>query len=368
MLLRMRRWLVPVLAAACHDDPTAGAGSTPSDSAHPPDWFDPTRIERAGKHVIVRHRPEIRVCAGDLAALDRHAEFLSEALDVPLDQPARLVWGDFAEIADACPAWAAGCAFGTIAIAGDLRALHHELAHVVGRGVQGSLAMWREGMATGLAPGVLDDAESHPLAMIEVGAARLDYFSAGQFYRWLRRSYDPALLVQVAVLSHAGDPEWNAEMFAHVYGEELEDVADRFLAQSRDAEPSPAPPEPPRPWDGDRWLQRLHFECENEQTQTSDDDDGLVQSLVVEVVTEGRYELVTSAGAVSVRGIARPGMPGPRLWTDPGVEGFSAAPGRVGVAELGAGLFAITATIADGDPIDIAIELHPALGDVPIGG
>ena len=320
-----------------------------------------------GRHVEVRYRPGLTVCAGDVPTLDAHVEQVARALGVEI--PDGLVYeyvsGD--EVEARCGPELGGCAGSGIGIGYQMgKTARHELNHLVARERHGSIPLWVEGLAVAFEGRNMSSQQFHPAAMFGLAGRQLSYSDAGHFFAYVWRDLGATPLLSVTSRSTRDDRDAALAAFEAEVGASLADYGDDYLAQAPQSEYSLLPPEDiaPLPWDGDSWRHALELDCDVSHTNVSAEQ-GLLRIVFVEVATPGRYELATSAGLVTLEGVPDADGQAPLLdGYRPGL--YSVQPSYPEVADFAVGRYRVLLETRSLAAETIAVELRPKLGAEPI--
>jgi hypothetical protein len=350
-----------VIVAACGASPEPEP-ETDSDSEGEP-TYDYNVLR--GAHVEIRHFAHLRVCGGDLAALDAHVPIVADMLGRPGVGPFVYEWVDDDEVERRCggPAYG-GCVREGIAYGKDTGIGFHELNHLIAGSIDGSTAMWVEGLASAFEPRTQTREQHHPLVMLEQGRSKLSYPTAGHFFLWVWNDVGAASTLAVAGRSHGDDIDGALEAFEEEIGEPLASYGDRYLADAPERLPSLLPTEDPLPWTDDRWAHVFELDCAADHTRVGYGGDELVRTAYVEVTREGAYELAVSGGVATLYGVVGSNGFGPVAVPFDGGN-FWSSPEYVDRGQLGEGRFVVAISSDGPEPQTIAVELRPVLGPLP---
>lgn len=362
----MRGWISVVVVVIACGDPSRGEIAATDDMPGSEDFPDEFFVLE-GQHVEIRYRPGLTVCEGDVVTLDAHVDQVSRALGVTIPDGLIYEYVSVEEVFARCGDEFGGCAGSGIGIGSHMgNTARHELNHLIGREVQGSVAMWVEGLAVAFELRSPLSQRFHPAAMFGRPAKQLSYNDAGHFFAYAWRDLGPQTLLSVTRHSAGDAPEAALARFEAEVGESLTAYAERYLVNAPEAEHSLLPPAdvPALPWQGDTWRQVLDLDCSVVHTNLSPEG-ALTRTVFVEVSTPGRYELATSAGFVTLEGVATDDGTAPLL------DGYrrglhSIRPVYPGVADFEAGRYRVQVETESLEPQTIALELRPKLGAEPV--
>jgi hypothetical protein len=228
--------------------------------ADEPDW---DRHELDGLTVLERFDEQI--CGGTFAYLSKRLDLLEQATGLPRD-PRGLIFYWYVPDAppEVCREGVVGCASGREIWSG-LVSFSHELVHVhLGR--LGQPRPWlSEGMAMMLEDSFTGPSSQTPTEMMEAtNSSEVDYWSAGNFTRYLRDRYSMATLLRYFEATNGASVERSIAAFREVFGEDFAAVEADYLAL----------PDPPYAgllscdqteitWDGDIWRHATELSCDN---------------------------------------------------------------------------------------------------------
>ncbi|MEZ4453802.1 MAG: hypothetical protein R3B09_30380 [Nannocystaceae bacterium] len=271
-----------------------------------------------GEHLRFEHDAADRPCAGAVRSLDALVPFFADAYHRPTPPPLRYTWIAASEgpslpfdVADPC-AGEVGCSVGSHAFAEGPFDVH-ELAHVVYGGL--STPFFREGIAVALAPYHLNgdsleilrgprypELPSDPRVWMGARAdIDVDDRTAGAFVSFLLVRHGPDKFADL--FDHLGALDSMVRVravFRGVYGVELDDEVERFLAGVPcPDEPFPLVPYeclgPEIPWGDGRWTLGTRLACDDDAVagglSAAGDLDLARRSVTLEVPADGAYEL-----------------------------------------------------------------------------
>lgn len=228
--------------------------------ANEPDW---DRHELDGLTVL-EHFDE-QICGGTFAYLSERLDVLERATGLPRD-PRGLIFYWYVPDAppEVCGEGTIGCASGREFWSG-LISYSHELGHVhFGR--LGQPRPWlSEGMAVMLEDEFVGRSSQTPTELMATSSWReVDYWSAGNFTRYLRDRYSMPTLLSYYEASHGASVERAIALFPEVFGDDFATVEADYLALS--ATPfagSLSCDQTEIAWDGDIWRYTTELSCDD---------------------------------------------------------------------------------------------------------
>jgi hypothetical protein len=225
-----------------------------------PDW---DRHDLDGLTVLERFDEQI--CGGTFAYLSERLDLLEQATGLPRD-PRGLIFYWYVPDAppEVCGEGVIGCASGREFWSGLIR-YSHELAHVhLGR--LGQPRPWlSEGMAVMLEDWLAGPSSQTPTEMMKATkSSEVDYWSAGNFTRYLRDRYSMATLLHYFEATHGASVERSIAAFREVFGDDFAAVEADYLAL---ADPLHAGllscDQTEIAWDGGTWRYATELSCDD---------------------------------------------------------------------------------------------------------
>jgi hypothetical protein len=200
---------------------------------------DDSWVEIRGEHVSLRHRPGTLVCGGTIGYLDRAAEAIGRALELPLPRSIPYYYVD--EVSAQCETTRAlGCASGRPAsVWATYPTSAHELVHAIQTDstgyspsflMEGVAVALGEGRVTAVRPETPDDALLVPGQQL---APEL-YGTAGDFVSYLLTEYGPARFEQLIGSVGFESPVADVQAaFVRVYGKNLGELREERARSPR---------------------------------------------------------------------------------------------------------------------------------------
>jgi hypothetical protein len=250
------------------------------------------------EHVDVAPGFEEPVCRGSLALLDRHAEFLHEALALDpdeRDQRIRFYWLE--DLAEACGDGASGCTkdhsvyarWGTV---------FHEMVHALTWGWGEADRLVEEGVAVAFEGHAVGFGTRAPSTQIGLGVDDpIDYFSAGHFVRYLLTTHGLPRMKAFYRRTRRGDRQGLLDAFHSVYGRTLAEVEDAYYREAPELYPGMTWCEHPLlAWEGPRWEHDVRLSCEGSLTRAPEHpgDPGMYTVIALDVSEPGDHALSVS--------------------------------------------------------------------------
>lgn len=303
-----------------------------------------------GEHVEIATAYGVRVCRGEVHALDAQVAFVRAATRSPETEPVLYYWTDPEEVPEFCP-WGGGCAYPEGGIGSTLGTGLHEVAHVAAAHLGRSRPLWEEGLADGFMPGAVERGEHHPAVMVGLEPQDLAYGQAAHLYRWLwMRDPDVALELYRAT-DYDDGPDRARRIFEDITGESMIAFGDRYLAEAPLELESPHPVDTtPLPWTAGVWQHTLAIDCRNDDSFA--EGKTTTRTVYVDVAESGAYQLTWSAPEIRFG----------RLGDDTRYRFPSPSPGYSLTLTAGRHWITVASPVW---PLDVDVAIYPASGVEP---
>ncbi len=206
--------------------------------------LDLPAIRYETEHLLVGTYFEEEVCAGSLSELDAHVQYLTDQLEIDLDEPVEFYWVEAGEPPPVCPSGSGGC----FDPEHELVVTHwstarHELGHAVAWQAAGGATadeFFSEGVAEGfVGRRTMFGWQAPSLAVGAESASQVDYASAANFMRWLHGREGAADLRELLDRSsRKRGPGHQERVFEKTYGTSLSAMEEEYWATAPDVLPA----------------------------------------------------------------------------------------------------------------------------------
>ncbi|MBZ5714135.1 hypothetical protein [Nannocystis pusilla] len=346
---------IVALGFACEND-------TPVPESEPVDSPD-AEIVYSSEHIDIAPLGSEALCAGTLAMLDDHVEYVLDMLELGLEE--RITIYLFLKGADVpirkwCRQDVSGCARGTT-IYSVLSLLPHEIVHAITSSEGRS--WWEEGAARGLGdPSTFPD-------LLTGWQANLG--GAGHLSRWLIERFGGRTYMNLYARTPYGASQAKVEAVARtVLGREFDDVLDEYAATAPFVYPHHwecyvSSEAVAVPWEDEYWEVEVDLDCDRTDTFSSHVaiyGMQMTARVPVTLPANGSYFFVADHPDANLA--IQPCASEPRTKVTPGAYSWPLELlGAAGASQLEAGPHVLLVHLPPGPPAHVRIIAYPEIGE-----
>ena len=252
----------------------------------------PIRMET--EHLLIGTEFDDDVCAGSLAELDRHVEFVEAQLGIELEDQLEFYW--FVDDASSACDGTANCTLSApTRVLTNWSSARHELVHGVALQLGGHDHFLAEGLAVGFDGNRTEFGDQSPYLSVGYLNEHVDRPSAGHFVRWLHATKGPGVLRDLVRETEAdAGPGATRQAFEQVLGEQLADTEIRYYGEAPERYPITTFCEHPELAWSDGVDTSIELDCAAEHTRGVGE---LTRSFRVGVANAGWFTVATDVPA-----------------------------------------------------------------------